>query len=124
MIVNAPGVVAEVTAASDRYEAALQANDLAMLDSLFWADARVERVSPAGELIGIEAIRAFRSARPTAGLARERLERRIVSFGDDMATVNLVFRRQADGAVGRQSQTWVRMPEGWRIVFAHISDRT
>lgn len=124
MIVDDPVVLAEVTAASDRYEAALQANDLGTLDELFWDDARVERVSQGNELVGIATIRAFRAGRPVAGLARDRLARRIVCFGADTAVVNLVFRRHADGRIGRQSQTWVRLPQGWRIVFAHISDRT
>lgn len=123
MQINDPDILAAVTAASDRYEAALLVNNLGVLDELFWQHDQVERVSPDDEQIGIETIRAFRAARPIRGLAREQLERRIVCFGDHSATVNIVFRRSSDGMIGRQSQTWVRFGEDWRIVFAHISYR-
>jgi len=123
MKINEPDVLAEVIAASDQYEVALMANDTDTLDTLFWDDTRVERVSPVGELLGIESIRSFRAARSTAGLARERLDRRVVCFDTHTAIVNVVFRRVADGKIGRQSQTWVKIDGAWRIVFAHISDR-
>ena len=123
MEINHSQTVAEVAAASDRYEAALVSNDIATLDELFWHDERVERISARDELVGITAIRAFRAARTTGDLARERLSRSIVCFGDSSATVNVVFRRVADGRVGRQSQTWVRTDAAWRIVSAHISFR-
>jgi hypothetical protein len=123
MQINDSNILEAVTAASDRYEAALLSNKLSVLDELFWQDSQVERVSAMDEQVGIETIRAFRAARPIQGLARERLERRIVCFGDHSATVNIVFLRSSDGMIGRQSQTWVRFGEDWRIVFAHISYR-
>ncbi|MBN8889503.1 MAG: DUF3225 domain-containing protein, partial [Rhodospirillales bacterium] len=33
----------------------------------------------------------------------------------------LFYRATAPGKVGRQLQSWVRMPEGWRVVAAHVS---
>ncbi|MDO6387438.1 MULTISPECIES: AtzH-like domain-containing protein [Uliginosibacterium] len=123
MPINDERMCAEVSKASDRYEAALLVNDLAVLDELFWKDGRVERVNASDEQVGIDTIRAFRAARPLRGLARERLARRIVCFGTHSATVNIVFRRSVDGRIGRQSQTWVRFGTDWRIVFAHISYR-
>ncbi len=121
--INQAAMLAELEQVSDRYETALQANDLETLDALFWQDERVMRVAAKDELTGIEAIRRYRSARPLAELARERLDRHIASFGDHTAVVNVLFRRVADGRIGRQSQTWVRIEGLWRIVFAHISFR-
>ena len=43
MDVNIPEIVAEVQAAFDRYEKALDSNDVAALGSFFWSDPRVVR---------------------------------------------------------------------------------
>ena len=119
MQINIPDVVAEVTAAFKRYEAALVANDVAVLDELFWDSPLTLRYGIGENLHGYSEIKAFRSARPSTGLART-LERTVITaYGRDMATANTTFRR--GGRVGRQSQTWARMPEGWRVVSAHVS---
>lgn len=119
MQINIPDVVAEVTAAFKRYEAALVANDVAVLDELFWDNPLTLRYGIGENLHGYSEIKAFRSARPSTGLART-LERTVITaYGRDMATANTTFRR--GGRVGRQSQTWARMPEGWRVVSAHVS---
>ena len=122
MTVNDPETLAEVTAAFERYEAALVANDVAVLDALFWSDARVIRYGIAENLHGAAEILAFRKARPSAGLNR-RLERTVITtFGRDFATASTLFHRaDAPGRVGRQMQSWARLPEGWRIVAAHVS---
>ena len=120
MEVNLPEVVAEVAAAFARYEAALVSNDVAALDALFWDSPHTIRYGINEVLHGIGEIRAFRAARPAAGLARS-LERTVITtFGRDTATASTLFRR-APGALGRQMQTWVRLPVGWRIVAAHVS---
>ncbi len=119
MDINIPEVVAEVTAAFRRYEAALVANDVPVLDELFWDSPLTIRYGIAENLHGHAEISSYRAARPAAGLARE-LERTVVTaYGRDMATANTTFRR--GGRLGRQSQTWARMPEGWRVVSAHVS---
>jgi hypothetical protein len=118
--VNIPDVLAEVTAVFERYEAALVANDVAVLDELFWRSPHVLRFSPDASLYGYEAIAAFRAGRSPAGLARRLRKTVITSFGRDFATANTEFVREGQ-PVGRQSQTWVRFAEGWRIVAAHIS---
>jgi hypothetical protein len=119
MEINIPEVVAEVTAAFERYEAALVANDVAVLDELFWDSSLTLRYGIAENLHGHGEIKAYRAARPSVGLARE-LERTVITaYGRDMATANTLFRR--GGRLGRQSQTWARMPEGWRVVSAHVS---
>ncbi|MEC5384095.1 oxalurate catabolism protein HpxZ [Uliginosibacterium sp. H3] len=123
MNIDDPLVLAEVEAASDRYEAALQSNDLDTLDASFWQDSRVMRVSAKDELQGIENIRRFRAGRPPTDAARDYLSRDITCFGDHSAIVNITFLRKADTRVGRQTQTWVRFNGSWRIVSAHISFR-
>lgn len=122
MIVNDPEILAEVTAAFDRYEVALRSNDVAVLDGLFWSDAGVIRYGIAENLHGADEILAFRKARPSSGLDR-RLERTVITtFGRDFATASTLFHRDsASGRIGRQMQSWARMPEGWRIVAAHVS---
>jgi Protein of unknown function (DUF3225) len=122
MRINDPTVVAEVRGAFDRYEEALVTNDVATLDALFWRDASTIRYGIGENLYGFDAIAAFRAGRSPAGLAR-RLERTVITtFGSEHATASTLFRRDAaPGLIGRQSQSWVRMPEGWRIVAAHVS---
>lgn len=119
MDINIPEVVAEVAAAFERYEAALVANDVPVLGELFWDSPLTVRYGIAENLHGHAEISAFRAARPATGLGRA-LERTVITaYGRDMATANTTFRR--GGRLGRQSQTWARMAEGWRVVSAHVS---
>jgi hypothetical protein len=122
MEINRPEVLAEVEAAFARYEQALVANDVATLDELF-LDAPVTIRYGIGEnLYGIEAIRAFRLARPSQGLQRVLSDTVITTYGQDFATASTLFRRgTVPGRVGRQMQSWVRTPQGWRVVAAHVS---
>lgn len=119
--VNRPEVVAEVEAAFARYEDALVNNRVDVLDALFWPSASTVRYGVAENLVGIDAIRAFRSARSPAGLARTLEQTVITTFGSDFATAMTVFRRDGTERVGRQSQTWVRFADGWKVVAAHVS---
>ncbi|SMF37117.1 Protein of unknown function [Tistlia consotensis] len=121
MEINHPETLAEVTAAFLAYEKALVTNDLAALDGFFWESGFVLRYGVGEELYGIEAIRAFRSDRPTGDLDRDLVRQVVTTFGRDFATANAQYRRRRSGAEGRVSQTWVRLPEGWRIVAAHVS---
>lgn len=122
MQIDEPEVVAEVTAAFNRYEVALVTNDVAVLDELFWDSPLTLRYGAAEILHGIEEIRAFRNARPAIGLARELLRTVITTYGRDFATANTTFRRDGSDKLGRQSQSWVRIPGlGWRVVAAHVS---
>ncbi|KAF0163781.1 MAG: hypothetical protein FD157_2744 [Rhodocyclaceae bacterium] len=118
--INRPEVLAEVGAAFARYEKALAANDVAVLDELFWDSPFTLRYGTGENLYGIDAIRAFRQARNPAGLERTLQHTMITSFGPDFATANTEFQRAGQPA-GRQSQTWVRMAQGWRVVAAHVS---
>jgi hypothetical protein len=119
--INIPDVVAEVRAAFERYERALNANDVDVLDSSFWNDPRTIRYSLMDNAYGFEAIHASRLARPKTDLKRVLTNTVITTFGRDMATANTEFQRVESGRRGRQSQTWARVPEGWRVVSAHVS---
>ena len=119
--INRADVVAEVEAVFARYERGLVTNDVATLDELFWASAHTLRYGATETLYGHDAIRTFRAARSAAGLARTVARTVITTYGSDFATANSEFARKGNPKIGRQSQTWVRMPEGWRIVAAHVS---
>ncbi len=122
MEVNIPDVVAEVEAAFARYEAALVGNNVAVLDELFWGGPHTIRYGIGENLYGPAEIAAFRAGRSPAGLARRLSRTVITSYGCDMAVAATLFHRDgAPGRVGRQMQTWARMPEGWRVVAAHVS---
>jgi hypothetical protein len=122
LIVNDPETKAEVEAAFAAYEIALTTNDVAALDGFFHPAPTSIRYGAAENLYGYEEIKAFRAARSGSGLAR-RLERTEIStYGRDLAVAATLFRRDsAPGKLGRQMQTWVRFPDGWRIVAAHVS---
>ena len=122
MELDLPHVLAEVTAQFERYEKALVSNDVAVLDALFRNDARTLRYGIAENLYGYDAIMAFRAGRSPVGLMRTTDKTVITTYGRDTAVASTLFRREgAAGRVGRQMQTWVRFPEGWRIVAAHVS---
>lgn len=119
--INLPEVVAEVEAAFRRYERALVGNDVATLGELFWHSPHTIRYGAGENLHGWDAIAAFRQARPPVDLKRDLIGTVITTFGRDFATANTEYRRTGSGRRGRQSQTWVRMAEGWRVVAAHVS---
>lgn len=118
--INEEAVLAEVTAVFERYETALVNNDIGALDRFFWQSSLVVRFGVGENLYGIEAIRAFRQARAASALNRILLNTSIMTFGRDFATTTTEYERD-DHTKGRQSQTWVRFPDGWRIVSAHVS---
>ena len=122
MTINEPDVLAEVTAVFLIYETALVTNDVDTLDTLFWNSPHTLRYGGGENLYGYDEIAAFRAGRSPAGLART-IERTVITtYGRDFATANTLFRRDnAPGKIGRQSQTWLRTPEGWKVVAAHVS---
>jgi Protein of unknown function (DUF3225) len=122
MEIDLPEVVAEVTAEFERYEKALVSNDVATLDATFRDDPRTIRYGGGENLYGYTEIAAFRAARSPAGLARRLAKTVISTYGRDHAVAStLYYRMTMPGKVGRQMQTWVRFPEGWRVVAAHVS---
>jgi hypothetical protein len=121
MDINLPEIVAEVGAQFARYEQALTSNDVEVLDELFWNSPHTLRYGATENLYGYDEIAAFRSGRPSQGLARDVLKTVITTYGRDFATANIEFRRAGSDRTGRQSQTWMRTPDGWRVVAAHVS---
>jgi hypothetical protein len=123
MTINDPEVVAELEALYPHYEQALVANDVEKLVEMFWAGPQVMRFGVTENLYGPHELEAFRKARPAANLARTVKRLDIVSFGRDFAGITLEFERERGSTIvrGRQSQVWVRFPQGWRIVQAHVS---
>ncbi|MEJ6486006.1 oxalurate catabolism protein HpxZ [Nostoc punctiforme UO1] len=122
-IVNDPTVVAEVTDLYLLYEEALCNNNLEMMDSLFWDTPEVARFGITENLYGGDEIRNFRKNRPNPKIERKISNLKVVTFGKDTAIVTLEFRRIINSVerFGRQSQTWYRFPEGWKVVSAHVS---
>ena len=122
MEIDLPDVVAELTAAFERYEKALVTNDVAVLDAIFRIDPRTIRYGATENLYGYDEIQAFRAARPSAGLDRTLSRTVITTYGRDFGVASTLYSRPLSGPrVGRQMQTWVRFPEGWRVVAAHVS---
>jgi hypothetical protein len=121
MDINRPEVLAEVQAAFARYEDALVHNKVEVLDELFWDSPFTLRYGATENLYGYQAIQDFRARRPSTGLMREIFNTVITTYGSDFATANTEFRRVGSTATGRQSQTWMRTPQGWRVVAAHVS---
>ena len=123
MLINDPAVVRELADLYPRYESALVKNEVETLTAMFWASARTIRFGVTENLHGIEEIAAFRKSRSHVNLARTIGRLEIATFGRDFGEICLEFSRPTASGTGRgrQSQTWVRLPEGWRIVAAHVS---
>lgn len=123
MLINDPATVAELAELYPRYEEALVTNDVPTLTAMFWDSPLAIRLGAGENLYGTDEIEAFRKSRPTANLARRQTRLEIRTFGTDYGSITLEFERDTPSGLtrGRQSQVWVRMPEGWRIVSAHVS---
>jgi Protein of unknown function (DUF3225) len=122
MEIDLPEIVAEVKAVFERYERAVVSNDVETLDQLFHDDSRTIRYGATENLYGYDEIKKFRAARSPVGLARTLSRTVITTYGRDYAVASTLFRRAtAPGKVGRQTQTWVRCPDGWRVVVGHVS---
>lgn len=122
MEVNLPDVVAEVMAAFQEYEKALVGNNVEALDALFRDDPRTIRYGATENLYGYSEIQSFRAARSPVALGRTLSKTVITTYGRDFAVAATLYERpSAPGRIGRQMQTWVRFPEGWRVVAAHVS---
>jgi hypothetical protein len=123
MHINDPETLAELEALYPQYETALVSNDVDTLTRMFWASPHVVRFGATETLYGIDEIRAFRKGRSPVNLARTIRRIDIVTFGKDYGSVTLEFERTVNARtiLGRQSQVWVRLPEGWRIAAAHVS---
>jgi hypothetical protein len=122
METNIPDVQAELAKAYAAYEAALEENDVTTVEAAFLASAHTVRFGGRENLFGVAEIAAYRAAHPSTGQKRRLDRTEVTTYGRDFGTVATLFHRDSQpGKVGRQLQTWVRFPEGWRIVASHIS---
>jgi len=120
MIINNPDTLREITAAFYEYERALMEDDVAVLDALFHQAPETVRYGVGEVLYGFEEIAAFRRSR--GGSPQRKLGRvAIATYGDALATANAEFFREGSDRRGRQSQTWVKFADGWKVVSAHVS---
>jgi hypothetical protein len=119
--INRPQTVAEVAQAFQRYEQALMANDVATLNELFWNSPHTIRFGLAEQAYGHDAIAGVRAARDPKDIQRTLARIVITTYGTDYATASCEYRRNESGRFGRQMQTWLRTPEGWRVVAAHVT---
>ncbi len=123
MMINDPHVLAQIQDAVDAYEDALMANDLEALDAFFWNSPHTVRYGVGENLYGFEDIAAFRQGRRGGSPPRRRVRTAILTLGPDVAVANVEFVRTDTGRPGRQSQTWLRTPDGWKVASAHVSLR-
>ncbi len=123
MTINDPETLAQLRLAVDAYEVALMTNDVEALDAFFWRSPHTVRYGVAENLYGFDEIAAFRIGRGGGSPARERIRTEIVTLGPDVAVANVEFVRTDTGRNGRQSQTWLRTADGWKVVSAHVSLR-
>ncbi len=123
MQINDPEVAEELRWLYPLYESALVNNDVETLTNMFWSSPYAIRFGAGENLYGVDEIEAFRRSRPAANLARRTIRLEIVTFGKDFGSITLEFERDTPAGItrGRQSQVWVRLAEGWRIVSAHVS---
>lgn len=119
--INIPAVLAEITECFYRYEKALIENDVEILDKLFFENEQTIRYGVSEDLYGYKEIESFRKSRSAKGLNRTLKRTSITSYGENMAVTNTEFTRQGESRIGRQSQTWVKFSDGWKIVTAHVS---
>ena len=122
MQINTPHVLTEVQAVFELYEQAVIHNDVAVLDELFWNNPLTLRYGVAENLYGFDSIQSFRASR-SKGVERTLSNTVITTYGEDFATANTEFQTAGNPRNGRQSQTWIRTSDGWRIVSAHVSWR-
>lgn len=121
MPIDRPDVLAEVSAASERYERALTEGDVEAIISAFWHAPQALRIGDDEELVGFMAIEAFRREQGSRPVHRQVRQRVITSFGDSLAAVHLVTYYKHPERIGRQSQLWLRTDDGWRVAQAHVS---
>ncbi|WBB57130.1 oxalurate catabolism protein HpxZ [Verrucosispora sp. WMMD573] len=122
MEIDRTDVVAEVTAAFAGYEQALVAGDVDRICGYFWDAEATVRFGLADHQYGLDEQRKWRAAQPPLPPGRRLVDTVVTAFGPDLAVVTTRFGYADAATTGRQTQTWVRLPEGWRIVTAHVSE--
>ncbi|MET8090764.1 AtzH-like domain-containing protein [Micromonospora sp. NPDC005220] len=121
MEIDRTDVVAEVAAAFADYERALADGDADLICGYFWDSERTVRFGLADHQYGLDEQRKWRAAQPPLPAGHRLVDPIVTTFGPDLAVVTTRFGYAGTAATGRQTQTWVRLPVGWRIVTAHVS---
>ena len=114
-------VVREVCAAFEQYERALIEHDIQALNGFFLNSPDSIRYGIAEQNYGIEAIAAYRRASVPVHHERRLLRTVVTGYGTHVACVSTEFTDPVTAGLGRQTQTWVRTAEGWKIAVAHVS---
>jgi ketosteroid isomerase-like protein len=112
----------EVRAVFERYERALREADVVVLTELFWDDPRCVRYGVQDRQHGAAEIAAWRREHPGVPPGRTLTDTVVLAIGPDAAVVSTLFGYPGRAAEGRQTQTWARTVDGWRIVAAHVSE--
>lgn len=122
MEIDNPATLAELSAVFESYEHAFVANDIAALDGFFLDAPTTIRYGVDDMQLGLDEIRVYRKSVSPVGLERSLGNTVITTYGTDTGVAStLFFRERHPGKTGRQMQTWIRTPDGWRIVAAHVS---
>jgi hypothetical protein len=121
MTLDDPEVADEVRRAVEAYETALMTNAVEALDAFFWDSPLTVRYGVAESLHGFAEIAAFRRERGGGSPPRARERTQIITLSHDAAVAHVEFTRLDTGRRGRQSQVWIRTPEGWKVISAHVS---
>jgi hypothetical protein len=120
MVIDDPETLAEITAVFEAYEKALLEHDAETLDAMFLHSSKVVRYGVSEAQYGIDEVRRFRAAQKPFERTLSRTV--ITTYGRDIAIASTLFHRpDFPDQVGRQMQTWVRTPQGWRVAAAHVS---
>ena len=122
MDIDLPEVVAEVRDAFALYEKALVSNDVPALNSCFATIRAPSAMAPAKFSMATPRSRRSAPRARRSALGRTLSRTVITTYGRDFAVASTLYERpSAPGKIGRQMQTWVKFPEGWRVVAAHVS---
>lgn len=119
--INIPEIIAEVRAAFERYEAALQGNDIPVMEEMFWNHDATTRYGVGENLHGWQQISEFRRSGKLGKFRRTLFNTVITTYGRDFATANTEYLREGEELSGRETKTLMRTVDGWRIVSAHAS---
>lgn len=106
-------------AAFMRYERALMANEVPVLDELFADAASTVRSDGGRAILGFEQIAAFRAGRATP--PARWLEQVFVSMHSAALATVVAQSVRADGGRGVQTQVWQLVDGEWKVITAHVS---